>query len=142
MRVEAAAFHADLFASQREQYGPRLRETIETGLTISGVAYLRAQRLRRLFQDELAQLFTDVDVLLTPATPAPAPGDLGTTGDAKFQSPWTHAGIPAIAVPSGLSQSGLPLGIQLLAPALQEERLLRVARWCEAALGISLVPPR
>lgn len=142
MRVEAAAFHADLFATQREQYGLRLRETIETGLTISGVAYLRAQRLRRLFQDELAQLFTSVDVLLTPATPAPAPRDLGTTGDARFQSPWTHAGVPAIALPSGLSQSGLPLGIQLLAPALQEERLLRVARWCEAALSVTLVPPR
>jgi aspartyl-tRNA(Asn)/glutamyl-tRNA(Gln) amidotransferase subunit A len=141
MRVEAAAFHADMFARQRQQYGPRLRETIETGLVIPGVAYLRAQRLRRLFQDELPQMFTNVDVLLTPATPAPAPGDLRTTGDAKFQSPWTYAGIPTIALPSGLSQSGLPLGIQLLAPALQEERLLRAARWCEATLGGTLVPP-
>ena len=50
MKVEAAAFHADMFRTQREQYGPRLRETIEMGLVIPSVDYLRAQRLRRLFQ--------------------------------------------------------------------------------------------
>jgi len=141
MRVEVAAFHADMFATQRKQYGPKLRESIETGLVIPGVAYLRAQRLRRLFQDELPQMFRHVDVLLTPATPAPAPRDLNTTGDAKFQSPWTSAGVPTIALPSGLSQGGLPLGIQLIAPALQEERLLCAARWCEVALNVTLMPP-
>jgi Asp-tRNA(Asn)/Glu-tRNA(Gln) amidotransferase A subunit family amidase len=46
-----------------------------------------------------------------------------------------------MALPSGLSQGGLPLGLQLIAPALQEERLLRVARWCEAALNVTLIPP-
>ena len=46
MKVEAAAFHADMFRTQREQYGPRLRETIEMGLVVPGVDYLRAQRLR------------------------------------------------------------------------------------------------
>ena len=84
-------------------------------------------------------MFTDVDVLLTPATPAPAPRDLSTTGDARFQSPWTYAGVPTIALPSGFSQGGMPLGLQLIAPALQEERLLRAARWCEAALDFTLV---
>jgi aspartyl-tRNA(Asn)/glutamyl-tRNA(Gln) amidotransferase subunit A len=141
MRVEAAAFHADMFVSKREQYGPKLRESIETGLTISGVDYLRAQRLRRLFQQEVAQMFDGVDVLLTPTTPAPAPRDLSTTGDAKFQSPWTSAGVPAITLPSGRSKDGMPLGVQLVAPALQEERLLQAARWCEAALAITLMPP-
>ena len=141
MRVEAAAFHADLFASKRGQYGPKLRESIEAGLVIPGVDYLRAQRLRRLFQQDVPQMFNEVDVLLTPATPAPAPRDLSTTGDAKFQSPWTSAGVPAIALPSGRSRDGMPLGIQLIAPALQEERLLQAARWCEATLAITLVPP-
>ncbi len=142
MKVEVAAFHADMFMTQREQYGPKLRESIEAGLVIPGVAYLRAQRLRRLFQEEVGQMFNDVDVLLTPATPAPAPRDLTTTGDARFQSPWTHAGVPTMALPSGLTQDGMPLGIQLIAPARQEERLLRAARWCEATLDTTLVPPR
>jgi aspartyl-tRNA(Asn)/glutamyl-tRNA(Gln) amidotransferase subunit A len=141
MKVEAAAFHADMFSSQREQYGPRLRETIEMGLVIPSVAYLRAQRLRRLFQQEVPQMFKDVDVLVTPSTLTPAPRDLNTTGDARFQSPWTHAGVPTITLPSGLSQTGMPWGIQLIAPALEEERLLRAARWCEAALNVTLAPP-
>jgi aspartyl-tRNA(Asn)/glutamyl-tRNA(Gln) amidotransferase subunit A len=94
-----------------------------------------------LFQQDVTQMFSDVDVLLTPATSAPAPGDLSTTGDAKFQSPWTYAGVPAIALPSGCSQGGMPLGLQLIAPALQEERLLQAARWCEAVLDFIRVPP-
>ena len=141
MKVEAAAFHADMFRTQREQYGPRLRETIEMGLVIPGVDYLRAQRLRRLFQQEVPQMFQDVDILVTPCHPTPAPRDLGTTGDARFQSPWTHAGVPTITLPTGLSQAGMPLGLQLIAPALEEERLLRAARWCEAALKVTLAPP-
>jgi aspartyl-tRNA(Asn)/glutamyl-tRNA(Gln) amidotransferase subunit A len=139
--LEAATFHADMFRTQREQYGPRLRETIEMGLVIPSVDYLRAQRLRRLFRQEVPQMFTDVDILVTPSAPAPAPRDLHTTGDARFQSPWSHAGVPTITLPSGLSQIGMPLGIQLIAPALEEERLLRAAHWCEAALNVTLAPP-
>jgi aspartyl-tRNA(Asn)/glutamyl-tRNA(Gln) amidotransferase subunit A len=102
---------------------------------------LRAQRLRRLFQEELQHLFSDVDVLLTPSTPAPAPRDLSTTGDARFQSPWTYAGAPTLTLPSGLSREGMPLGIQLIAPACHEEPLLRAARWCEVILDVTLAPP-
>lgn len=141
MRVEAAAFHAEMFAKQREQYGQKLRAMIETGLVVPGVEYLRAQRLRRLFQEEVVQMFNEVDVLMTPATPAPAPLGLDSTGDNRFQLPWSYCGIPAIALPSGLSRDGLPLGIQLIGPALQEERLLRAARWCEATMDVTLVPP-
>jgi aspartyl-tRNA(Asn)/glutamyl-tRNA(Gln) amidotransferase subunit A len=141
MKVEMAAFHADMFMTKHDQYRPKIRESIESGLVIPGVDYLRAQRLRRLFQDDVSQLFQNIDVLLTPAAPAPAPRDLNTTGDASFQAPWTYAGVPAIALPSGLSADGMPMGIQLIAAHAQEDRLLRAARWCEAALEVSLVPP-
>ncbi len=141
MKVEAASLHAEMFKAQREQYGPRLRETIEMGLVISSVDYLRVQRVRRWFQQEIPQMFTDVDILVTPSTPAPAPRDLNTTGDARFQAPWSHGGVPTITLPTGLSQGGMPLGIQLIAPALAEERLLRAARWCERTLNVTLAPP-
>ncbi|MFQ5851082.1 MAG: amidase, partial [Candidatus Binatia bacterium] len=141
LRVEAAAFHAEMFAKQRERYGHKVRSVIETGLLVPAVEYLRAQRLRRLFQEEVAQMFGEVDVLLTPATPAPAPRGLDTTGDNRFQTPWTYCGIPSITLPSGLSRDGLPLGLQLIGPAFQEERLLRAARWCEAAINVTLMPP-
>jgi aspartyl-tRNA(Asn)/glutamyl-tRNA(Gln) amidotransferase subunit A len=141
MHVEVAAFHDQMFLTQREQYGPRLRESIESGHVIPAVEYLRAQRLRRLFQQDVEQMLSAVDVLLTPATPTPAPRNLSTTGDARFQSPWTYAGVPALALPSGLSQDAMPMGIQLIAPARQEERLLRAARWCERTLDVTLTPP-
>ena len=82
-----------------------------------------------------------VDVLLTPTAAAPAPRDLNTTGDMSFQAPWTFVGLPTISIPSGLSPSGLPLGLQLIGGPFDESRLLAVARWCEAALGVELTPP-
>lgn len=141
MNVECAAFHEQWFRHRAEEYGPRLRANIEMGMLIPAVTYLQAQRLRRQFRQDLTALADGVDALLTPATPAPAPRDLTTTGDAAFQAPWTSAGLPTITIPSGLAGDGLPLGIQLAGPPWAEGRLLAVAGWCEAALGIDLRPP-
>lgn len=141
MNVECAAFHERWFRHRAEEYGPRLRANIEMGMLIPAVTYLQAQRLRRQFRQDLTALAESVDALLTPATPAPAPRDLTTTGDAAFQAPWTSAGLPTITIPSGLAGDGLPLGIQLAAPPWAEGRLLAVAGWCEAALGVDLRPP-
>ena len=141
MNVECAAFHEQWFRHRAEEYGPRLRANIEMGMLIPAVTYLQAQRLRRQFRQDLTALAESVDALLTPATPAPAPRDLTTTGDAAFQAPWTSAGLPTITIPSGLAGDGLPLGIQLAAPPWAEGRLLAVAGWCEAALGVDLRPP-
>ena len=141
MNVECAAFHEEWFRHRADEYGPRLRANIEMGLLIPAVTYLQAQRLRRQFRRDLTRLAAGVDALLTPATPAPAPRDLTTTGDAAFQAPWTSAGLPTIVIPSGLAGDGLPLGIQLAGPPFAEGRLLAVAGWCEAALGVDLRPP-
>ncbi len=141
MNVECAAFHEQFFRHRADEYGPRLRANIEMGLLIPSVTYLQAQRLRREFRRDLTELAESVDALLMPATPAPAPRDLNTTGDAAFQAPWTSAGLPTLVIPSGLSESGLPLGIQLAAPPFAEGQLLGAARWCERALGITLSPP-
>ena len=141
MNVECAAFHEEFFKERADDYRPRVRNVIESGMLIPGVRYLQAQRMRRHFREELSAMASKMDALLTPSTPAPAPRDLNTTGDAVFQSPWTFAGLPTVTIPSGLSQSGLPLGIQLEGTPFEEARLLAVARWCEAALGVELVPP-
>ena len=141
MNVECAAFHEEFFRHRADEYGPGLRANIEMGLLIPTVTYLQAQRLRREFRRDLTALAQQVDALLMPATPAPAPRDLNTTGDAAFQAPWTSAGLPTVVVPSGLSQEGLPLGVQFAAPPFEEGRLLGTARWCEQALGLDLRPP-
>ena len=141
MNVECAAFHEKFFRHRADEYGPRLRANIEMGLLIPSVTYLQAQRLRREFRRDLTALAERVDALLMPATPAPAPKDLNTTGDAAFQAPWTSAGLPTVVVPSGLSEEGLPLGVQFAATPFDEGRLLGVARWCERVLGLDLRPP-
>ncbi|MBI3328528.1 MAG: hypothetical protein HYZ81_17730 [Nitrospinae bacterium] len=141
MHVEAAAVHAELFRTHADMYRPKLRATLETGSLIPGVAYMQAQRVRRQFRHDMAQLFQRVDFLLMPAAPGPAPRDLTTTGDPSFNSPSSFAGVPAITVPSGLNAAGLPLAIQLQGPAFAEERLLGAARWCEATLNVTLMPP-
>ena len=141
MNVECAAFHEPYFRHRADEYGPRLRANIEMGMLIPSVTYLQAQRLRREFRRDLTAVAQQVDALLMPATPAPAPRDLDTTGDAAFQAPWTSAGLPTVVVPSGVSESGLPLGVQFAAAPFDEGRLLGVARWCEQALDLDLRPP-
>ena len=139
--VESAAFHEDNFMERADDYGPKIRAGIEAGMQVSAVRYLKAQRLRRALRVDLSDALQGVDAALMPAIAEPAPRDLSTTGDAVFQSPWTSAGLPAIVIPSGMSESGLPLAAQLTGQPFQEGKLLGVARWCEAVLQTSLWPP-
>lgn len=141
MKTECAAFHEEFFRHRADEYGPRIRANIEIGMLIPGVRYLQAQRLRRQFRQDMVEMIRRVDVVLTPATPEPAPRDLNDIGDPVFQRAWTFTGMPAVVIPSGLSQAGLPLAIQLAAPPFEEGKLLAAARWCEAALGVRLWPP-
>lgn len=141
MNVECAAYHQEFFSRSADEYGPNLRANIEMGMLVSGVEYLQAQRLRREFRRDMVELANQFDVLLTPATPDIAPRDLSTTGDAAFQSPWTSSGLPTITVPTGLSEAGLPLAIQLAAAPFEEGKLLAAARWSEAVCGAGLSPP-
>ena len=141
MNVECASFHEQFHATQAEDYGPRVRSGIEMGMLIPATKYLQAQRLRRQFRQDMVQMVGQVDVVITPATPAPAPKDRNTTGDAAFQVPWTTSGLPTITLPSGLSEDGMPLALQLGGLPFEEGKLLGIARWCESALGVQLSPP-
>ena len=82
-----------------------------------------------------------MDILLTPSTPTPPLPDLTNTGNTMYQGPWTSCGLPAITLPSGLSASGVPLGVQLVGAYMGEAGLLAAARWCEEALRVRLTPP-
>ena len=139
--VEAAAFHEENFLERPDDFGPKIRASIEMGMLIPGVRYLQAQRLRRSFRVDMVNALQDVDAALMPAISEPAPRDLSTTGDAVFQSPWTSSGLPAIVIPSGMSESGLPLAVQLAGQPFREGKLMGVARWCEDVLQFSLRPP-
>lgn len=141
MTVEGASFHQPMFDKQASDYQPRLREMIQRGLDIDAVTYSRAMERRRQFVTDMRLLAEQADVLLTPSTPQPAQADVTNTGSRLFQGPWTSCGLPTITLPSGLAESGLPLGIQLAGPYLGEAGLLAAARWCERTLDIQLSPP-
>lgn len=141
MAVEAATVHREDFGKMPNAYGPKVRSLIETGMLISASEYIQAQQVRNQFRVEIEGLARLYDVLFTPSTTTHAPRDLTTTGDPILQSPWTTAGLPAMTLPSGLSASGLPLGIQLAAESWAEEQLLRTALWCENVLAVNLSPP-
>jgi len=141
MRAEAAAHHAALFARHAGEYPPKIREAIEEGRRVSAVEFLAAQEERRRFRDEAASIARRWDALRLPTAGAPAPRGLGSTGDPYFCAPWSSAGLPAIALPSGVGASGLPLSIQLVGAPFAEARLLAAAAWCERAIGFSAAPP-
>ena len=110
--------------------------------------YLKALKVRRLIAEDYQKAFEKVDVILSPTSPSPA-FKLGELVDDPLQMYLNDiytiganlAGIPGISIPAGLSSQGLPIGIQLLAPVYEEEKLLRAARMYEKEHEHSLAVP-
>ena len=78
--AECAAVHEVNHRTRAADYGPRVRARMEMGMIMPTSAYLKAQRLRRQFRADMSEMVGKVDVVMTPAMPAPAPRDLNTTG--------------------------------------------------------------
>ncbi len=135
MRVEAAAYHRERFLDHADSYRPFIHAIIEEGLSIPGIEYARARNLQQEFRRDMTRALGGLDALLMPVAPTPAPQGLESTGDPSLCVPGSFSGLPAIAIPSGLSAEGLPLGVQLISGAFAETQLLATASWCEAALA-------
>ncbi|MGL5829579.1 MAG: amidase family protein, partial [Angustibacter sp.] len=115
--------------------------------------YGQAQKVRTLISRDFAAAFEQVDVLLSPTTPTTAfrLGEKLSDPLAMYLNdvatiPANLAGVPGMSIPAGLSDDGLPVGIQFLAPATRDDRMYRVAGALEAALeqkwGASLLARR
>ncbi|HZO81877.1 MAG TPA: amidase [Candidatus Binataceae bacterium] len=141
LTAEAAAVHRERFAEKGDLYGPKIREFVERGLAMAAWKYIAALEVQRRFRRDIDRIVGRFDAILTPATPAPAPAGLVSTGDPSFNAPWSLSGHPVIALPCGLAPSGLPVAIQLTGRTFGEAALLGVARWCEEALGFDALPP-
>jgi aspartyl-tRNA(Asn)/glutamyl-tRNA(Gln) amidotransferase subunit A len=104
--------------------------------------YARAQRVRSALREEFARVFHQIDALLTPTTPEPA-FELGAKLQDPvsmylsdiFTAPANLVGIPALAVPSGVSGSGLPLSLQIMAPHFREDILFQIGGFFERETG-------
>ena len=138
MAYECAEVHCDLFASRRELYGPGIASLIEEGTKISVEDYQAAKNRTSEIQESWRETFNSFDVLAMPTTAGPAPASLATTGDPRWQSPWSLCGFPAITLPCGLSAEEMPVGLQLV--SAENALLLAIAAECEERLAFQATP--
>ena len=134
-----------MMASRAEGFGAEVKRRIMLGTFALSAGYAdqyynQALKVRRLIRNDFDAAFRDVDVLIGPTSPTAAFKLGEKTADplAMYLSDIytitaNLAGIPGLSIPCGLTRSGLPIGLQLLAPAFAEETLLRTARVFEQA---------
>lgn len=141
MVAECAEFHRRRFGAPCAGYSANMAGVITEGLAVTMSEYQEALAHRLEFSVAFDRALSTVDALIMPATPAAAPG-CETTGDPRFNSPFSHAGIPTVSFPFALTAAGLPLALQLAGPKDSEPRLFGVATWCEERLPFTALPPK
>jgi aspartyl-tRNA(Asn)/glutamyl-tRNA(Gln) amidotransferase subunit A len=145
-RSSKAADAVDLyFHSRAEGFGEEVKRRIILGTYVlsSGyydAYYLRAQKVRTLIRNDFMRAFERVDFLLTPTSPVPAFKKGERTADPLamyladiYTISANLAGLPGLSLPCGFTESGLPIGLQLLGKPFDEPRLLAAARRFEQA---------
>lgn len=128
MYAEMAAFHRERLAQRRAEFPPRLLVLVEEGAAIAAADYVNAQRIRQIETAALSQFLDGITALATPTTGTGAPAGQGRTGDWSFNLPFSASGHPAMTLPCGFDRSGLPVGLQLVAPHGREDRLFALGR--------------
>lgn len=152
LSAETADAHARIFPGEEDQYGPALRRMLEASGQMPALPVARGLHARTAFQGRLARLFRDVDLIITPAAPAPTPtwDELEALGDdsaavinrvARFTAPFNVTGSPTLSLPSGFSAAGLPLGVQLVGRHQDEALLCRAGHAFQQATGFHTVHP-
>ena len=144
---------AEVYENTRaEGFGNEVRRRILMGTYVLSAGYydayyIKAQKVRKLIADEFSAAFEIVDAILTPAVPSAAfaHGEksddlLGMYSNDVMTVPASLAGLPGISVPAGLSSDGLPLGLQLITKAFDEETLFRDADVLEKSADFTARP--
>jgi Asp-tRNA(Asn)/Glu-tRNA(Gln) amidotransferase A subunit family amidase len=108
---------------------PKIAESIERGLKFSDAAFAEACQMRDETISYFNSFFRDFDAILTPAAPGPAPCFEEGTGNPIFSTIWTLCGLPCVTLPLLGTEAGLPMGVQLVGGAEEDDRLLRTANW-------------
>jgi len=141
--AEATLYHqqAGWYPARSAEYGEDVRTRLEMGTKVSAVTYLQAREFREKFKALVHGIFSanQLDALILPTTPITAPkiGEDSVSIRDKSDSvralllrlnrPANLVGMPAISVPCGLTQNGLPVGLQFIADWTHESLLLELA---------------
>ena len=144
--VDCAAYHAEWLRTRPDDYDWSTRTRLEAASLAPAWSYLRAQRARELIRRELTAALQKYDVIILPTGPVAAPTIEASTGKPggyyqgrldlgrrRFTSPAALAGLPALSVPCGFTDAGLPIGMQIIGRAFDEATLFRVGQAYESA---------
>ncbi|WP_164940174.1 AtzE family amidohydrolase [Bradyrhizobium zhanjiangense] len=150
--TEGASLHLDRLRKRPNDFDPAVRDRLIAGAMVPAPLVDRAQKFRRWYRAQLAEIFKSVDVLLAPATPCTAPklGQVNFTLDGVelpvranigiHTQPISFIGLPVVAVPVPLEP--LPIGVQIIAAPWREDIVLRVAHALEKMGVVSAPSPR
>jgi aspartyl-tRNA(Asn)/glutamyl-tRNA(Gln) amidotransferase subunit A len=142
--AESYAYHAENVTNRAELYQPETVRRIRSGQKVTAEEYIKRRRELDEARRSIRQVFAGVDLLVTPTMPMPAPAiaDLRANPEAlrpaelrllRNTRPFNVWGLPAISVPCGFTQSGLPIGLQIAGPHWREDMVLRLAYAYEQA---------
>ncbi len=147
--TEGASLHLDRLRQRANDFDPAVRDRLIAGAMVPAALVDRAQKFRRWYRAELAEILRSVDVLLAPATPCTAPklGQVNFNLDGVelpvranigiHTQPISFIGLPVVAVPVPLEP--LPIGVQIIAAPWREDIALRVAHALEK-MGVAAAP--
>ena len=149
---EGAALHLDRLRTHARDFDPFVRDRLISGAMMPASFVVKAQKFRRWYRTKVLKLFEEVDAILAPATPFPAPriGQQTMQLDGAevplrpnigiFTQPISFIGLPVVAVPIPLKP--LPIGVQIIAAPWREDVALRIARALEReCVAVAPRPP-
>ena len=143
--AEGGALHHARIRNRPRDFDPDVRDRLIAGAMVPADWVLQAQKFRRWFRDQVARVFDEVDVVIAPATPCPAPASGQKTmvldgvemavrpNLGVYTQPLSFIGLPVVAVPVWLAGARLPIGVQVIAAPWREDVALRVAHALERA---------
>jgi AtzE family amidohydrolase len=147
--TEGASLHLARLRKRADDFDPAVRDRLIAGAMVPSTMVVRAQKFRRWYQAQVAELFTQVDAILAPATPCPAPligqqtfrlGNADVPVRANlgiYTQPISFIGLPVACVPVPLSP--LPIGVQIITAPWREDIALRIAYALERR-GVAVAP--
>ena len=144
---DAAAFHRQRLEEEREKFGADIRQRLEAGAANTSSDYILARRSQVVLRRRFEEFFREYDLLLTASTPITAPPIEGPDAVeqaatlTRFTAPFNFTGLPAISLPCGMTDQGLPIGMQLVSRPWGEVSLLRAAQAFEGATDWHLKHP-
>ena len=146
MVSEAFAYHEPNLKSRPQEFGQIVRGRFRIGGLMNASDYLQAQRVRTWARRDFANVMKTVDFLVTPTMTQPAAAfesydPMSTTRGRSFTAPFNVTGLPAISVPCGFTESGLPIGMQIAGKPFDEPGVIQAAYTYQQHAGWHLLKP-